>query len=326
MKKNSLLIIPMVLLTFIMGFGLSQTLNILFSQTNENVEPSVIPSTTKANRHFFSEDIVLYGTDDQGEPFFLKLNLNRKQEGENRYIHYYFGNLIYGKTNITDYIDFHKDAPIVPAEKWFTSYNHQHSTDLSPREKYHFTLNLKGNTVKVSIQDLEGDFLIRNRLEYSKYASIGKAKVQIGKTDISAEAFVTTIYSENYEKLIFFDGYDKVQPLTDYLIFWDEKGSFYLIDHSVVEPKNPYYPSHTWLLYKDGTEGWAKKGFEITSELEKQNNIPKQWNIQIPFLKAEVSLETIKFFEKSTSEGIASGNIKTPQGTYKIQGFFERHE
>lgn len=327
--KKKIALISFIFIIFLLGFSLCFSLNKL---TIIPVVPPDPPSTQMTQQipaisqyHFFSDDVLIYGKDDKQTPFFLKLSLNRKQKSKSNYIHYYFTNFLYGSLNSSEYFDFNSSNPNVTSQKYFSSYQHEVSADLSAREKYDFTVQLKGKKITVSSDELGGDFLIRNSLEYSKYASVGKAQVQVDDQKFEANIFVSTIYSDDYTKLLFFDGYDEVQPTTDYLAFWDENDSFYLIDHTLTGKDNPHYRPHTWVLYKDGKNGWMKKAFDVDIDFQEFLSLPKEWNISIPDFNSQIQLGVTGFFENSSNEGIGKGTVKTPEGTFAIEGFIERH-
>ena len=330
MKKN-IAFISFIFIIFLLGFGLCFSLDKLTAIPV--VPPDPHPPSTQItqqilvppNYHFFSEDFMIYGKDDKQVPFFLKLSLNRKQKSKNNYLHYYFSNLFYGGLNSSGYVDFNSSSPDVTSQKYFSTYQHEHAPDLSTREKYDFTVQLNGKNITISTDELGGDFIIRNSLEYSKYVSVGKAQVAVDGKKFEANIFVSTIYSDDYTKLLFFDGYDEVQPTTDYLAFWDENDSFYLIDHTLTGKDNPHYRPHTWVLYKDGKNGWMKKAFNVNIDFQEFLSLPKEWNIFIPDFNSQIQLGVTGFFENSSNEGIGKGTVKTPEGTFVIEGFIERH-
>ena len=326
MKKRFLMtrkLVPMIVLPiiiFALGFGLCFVLDQLFQKPLEN---HFVDSQNY--RQFFSEDIVIQGKDDQNQSFFLKLSLNRKQLQKDQFGHYYFANLIYGDLNKSSEDSFNATKADIPASKFFISYQNQRAIDLSTRQGFDFLLDIDHHQIKVKIENLLGDFLLRDKPEYTKYGSVGDAKIEIGGKSFRAKTFVSTMYSTDYSKYVFFNGYDDMHALTDYLVFWDEAGSFYLVDHTVTEQDNPDYPPHTWVLYKDGVGGWMKKAFEVKIDFKTENSLPQSWLVKIPDLDAAINLHLDQFFEGSFSEGIGSGTVKKSNGTFKIAGFLDRH-
>ncbi len=317
-KLVPMIVLPIII--FALGFGLCFVLDQLFQKPLENhfIEP-------QNYRQFFSEDIVIQGKDDQNQLFFLKLSMNRKQQQKDQFRHYYFANLIYGNLNKSSDDYFNAKMADIPASKFFISYKNQRAIDLSTRQGFDFLLDVDHHQMKVEIENLSGDFLIRDKPQYTKYGSVGNAKIEIGGKNFRAKAFVSTIYSTDYSKYIFFDGYEDVHALTDYLIFWDEAGSFYLVDHTVTQQNNPAYPPHTLVLYKDGPGNWTKKAFEVEIDFKAELYLPQSWSVKIPDLDAAINLHFDQFFEGSSSEGIGSGTIIKPNGTFKIEGFLDRH-
>lgn len=338
-QKKPLHFIILCFVLFLLGFGLCFTLQHLFPasgevlpdppSTQQTQETQSVDSTSAY--HFFSDDFLVYGKDDKGTPFFLKLSLNRKQRGQHNYIHYYFSNVMYGDINESDYTDFYRTDADIPVPKvfindedWFIAYKNSDNPDLSARENYFFTMQRHGQSITVFTDELQGDFLIRNTPEYTKYGSAAKAQILINGKSFEANVFVSSIYSNDYRKFLFFEGYDEVQPTTDYLAFWDENDSFYLIDHTQTKEENPYYRPHTWVLHKNDKDGSMKKAFDVELDFKSESG-ENQWSVTVPDLDVEIEIKMDKFFENSSSEGVGKGSVKTSDGTFAIEGFVERH-
>lgn len=338
-KTSFLGVVIVAIILFCLGFGLCFTLQQFFALnpgkiSTDDPPSQPVPNTSlkDINRHFFNNEFMIYGKDMHGVPFFLKLNLNRKQQDEKNYVHYYFSNFLYGNINKSDYFDFYSDSPDITAQNIFSSYDYQKNQDLSSREKYDFLVTLpvdnglmKNIAINVAIDELEGDFLIKNSPAYTKHMSIGKAKIVIDDNNsFFADVVVSSIYSDDYSKYIFFQGYDDIHPTTDLLILWDENGSFYLVDHTLTKEQNLFYPPHTWVLYKN-SKGFMKKAFEADIDFKEAGGA-LQWLIRLDDLDFELNVQATEFFKGSLHDGVAQGFVVTPDGTFTIAGFAERHE
>ncbi len=311
-------------LTFCLIFGAAS----LFCQTPASAIVEKAPADgAGSGRYFSSDEILLYGVDPNGKEFFLELLLNRKEESErNSFIHYYFASLIYSgiNRNMTD--SFYDVSREEVAKGIITSFKNTTASDLSSRESLAVGLNVFGKQIDLQIQDLQGDFIIKNKPEYTKYLSVGRANVQIDGLTFAVNAAVTKIYSMDFSKYVFFPGYGELKSVTDYLALWDELGNFYLIDRSRVETDSVGYHSHTWVLFKDQAAGSSSKAFEAEFLVSHKDGEPQSWDIILPSLgRKKIHLEKVVAKEGKAAEGIAKGEVSFGQTTHKISGLFHRH-
>ncbi len=278
-------------------------------------------------RRFFSDDILVYGKDSSGQDFLLDIMLCRKEDAEkSSFIHYRFVSLLYGSTNkhFTESVYDPRLEEI--ASGAVTSFENRGSSDLSTRESYSFTVVVNGEAIQVRIPELEGDFIIKNSPEYTKYVSESPATVQIGGKSIAARAMVAKIHSSDFNKYVFFPGHGKTDSETHSMILWDEKGNFYAIDSSRVQKDNPAYRSHSWVLLKDTTTKTMRKGFDVNVSLKEENGKPKSWLIILPTLDGrKIRLDALSFKEGKNDEGFAAGNVSAGGSETGIRGLFVHH-
>jgi hypothetical protein len=156
---------------------------------------------------------------------------------------------------------------------------------------------------------------------------VGVGMVTVGDRNIPVRALVEGIHSSDFSKQIFFEGNDKVEATTRQFVLWDEEDNFYMIDQSHVTSHTPEYPSHTWLLYKNATDGYTKKGF--TSDVVAQSFMGRPetgWTITAPeFYDATIKLSVVKYINdgdyQTRMRPIVQGTITDNDGTRTIRGF-----
>lgn len=274
------------------------------------------------NRHFFSDDINVFAKDDQGKPFFLQLSLNRKQLQDGTYIHYYMSDLKYDVFSINKNIDFLLNSSEIPSKDFFSFYKNTMFSDLSTREIYDFTMTSDNQKIDAHFTDLNGDFIVRNTPEYTKYISLGDADIRFNGKNLKGHVFISKIYSSDYSKYIFFDGYDKIALRTHFLMLWDNAGNFYLVDSTKTQNAMYNYKSHTWVLYKDKKENFMKKAFDAKIDFIQKESKPVSWNIQISDIdNIQLSLNPYALFINN-EEGILKGNVIRLGEISDVYGFF----
>jgi hypothetical protein len=132
-------------------------------------------------------------------------------------------------------------------------------------------------------------------------------------------------YTNDYSKYVYFDGYDSLQSLAQFFVFWDEKNNFYLIDKSEVYQNNPYYKSHTWVLYKDAQSKSTRKTFFAEIATKKQGGKSSSWDISIPELNSQISLQSKSTFE-GTTKGFTQGTVTRNDFTGSVGGYYSDTE
>lgn len=316
-----------LLMAILGGLALGIFLGFKYLNTTLVMEcPNFCTATSEISaphRHFRSDDIMVLAYDEDKNPLILGLELNRRQIGKDTYNHYYRGNLVYKDINQYKSYDFQSGKDAVQSNLFFSSYKNEGYFDLSARETYAFELRIGGKTLRIELDDLQGDFITKNTPEYTKYISGGTARISIDGKELDGQAMISKIYSEDYSKYIFFDGYDVLKGITHYFVLWDENKNFYLIDTTKTEHNEYNYRSHTWVLYKNFEHQTMKKAFQVDVQFRQESSLPQSWLISIPALnEAELVLERESFFEESSSQGIVRGIIKENGQEIPLRGIF----
>jgi hypothetical protein len=274
------------------------------------------------DHRFFSDELFLLGETAPGQPFLFTINLNRKRVGES-YSHYYFADFIHEGRQRQLYTDFLDINDQVLPHDFLTSYKQQIAEDLSARESYEFDFSFRDLTVHADLKNFQGDFLVKNTLEYTKYISEGNGIVTINGKQYPVRAIVSKIYTPYYDKYVFFNGYDDLRSLAQLFVLWDSDGNFYLLDQSKVDQNLPEYKSHTWALYKNRTGNYTKKAFSANVEYSHQNWKPKSWSVYVPDFGTTLKLEPKTFFTQKQDSGLAAGTVTLEGGqTKQISGYF----
>lgn len=297
-------VFPLVLGILLFGTLVGSVVVLKFLKKENPPQVSIAPVE---GRDYFADEVFIYG-DDNGKPFYLSLSLNRL-ETDSGYSHYYYVKGIYDKSNINYYTDF-TNSGIEPINTNFlTNYKRFHMPDLSAREDLEFLVLDRIGQIKINVSNLNGDFLVKNSIEYTKYVSEGDAQVQINGKSFRANAVFINSYSNNAYKYVYFDNFDGLVSRTVFGLLWDELGNFYLLDRSDVETTHKYYTSHAWGLKKDTQTNELKKafGFDITrsQNLTYKINIPAFNNLSLNLTKKQTLSSILNEFlvEGTTSEG-----------------------
>lgn len=273
------------------------------------------------DRKFFTDELFLEGQTAPSQPFLLHLDLNRKKVG-NEYQHYYYADLIYQNNHRQLYTAFLSDRAEVQPKDFLKSFGIAAADDLSSRETYSFVFSWKNFTLTASNLRFEGDFLVKNTLEYTKYVSSGNATVVIAGKPAAANSALIKIYSADYSKYVFFDGYDRLRSLAQLFVMWDEIGNFYLIDASDVQSVQPDYKSHTWILLKDAGTGSMRKAFSASIAPELENDKPRRWSMNVPTLNFSMDLAPLVATTDKGDDGLATGTVTLPEGQKRISGYY----
>lgn len=242
------------------------------------------PADSALEHEYYSDELFLFGKDGNGKVFSLDLSLNRAKEQGN-FVHYYRSKAYYNGTKDEGYTQFLKPKSPVESSSFLRSYQNTPFADLSSRESIDLSYDFKGTQVNIRIPELQADFLIKNTPEYTKYVSIGEAKVTFGEEEFTAHAAFVKVYSTDDTKYLFFDGYKNLKSRTIYAQIWDKQGNFYLIDSSDVTSVQKNYTSHTWVLYKNAKESSMRRFFSIaqSTDTDSGGNLNK-FSFSIPGL------------------------------------------
>lgn len=285
----------------------------------------ICQNTITENKEFYSDDVILSGKTSSGEPVLIYLSLNRKKIGS-QFSHYYFGNYIYKGVRKKLYTSFLRESPIVSSNGFLKSYIDKPADDLSSRESVDLQFKDGSFTAFVHIDNLKGDFIEKNSLEYTKYSSVGEGKITSNTETTSVYSYLEKSYSADYSKYIFFDGFDSLKSLAQFFVFWDSQGNFYLLDSSAVNPEFKDYKSHTWALYKNKAGDFTKKAFFANVKVEQLNFRPKKWIIEIPEFNFQFNLTSEGAFAGDGLEGIVEGAVVSPSNFLNVRGYFSYHK
>ncbi len=277
------------------------------------------------DHRFFSDELMLVGQTENGAPFLLSLDLNRKRVADS-YSHYYYADYIYQDQHGQRYSVFNNTSQNVVASDFLTSVTYKASEDLSARENYAFNFSYKDLNVQADLKNFNGDFLVKNTLDYTKYISEGDADVSVNGKQYRMHALLSKIYTPYYDKYVFFNGYNDLSSLSQLFILWDAQGNFYLLDQSTTYAFNTDYRPHTWVLYKNKAGQYMKKAFSADIQAEQEKFVPQKWSVYIPDLDVSLDLAPGIFTTDEKDKGWIQGTITTQSGPMPINGYFFFHK
>lgn len=275
-------------------------------------------TTRTSNKHYYNDEFYFFGLDENGTPLLGELMFQRKQRDTGEYTHYYALELrsegVYLETMFQE-----KDVVSdVKARGFLKSFTYAPALDLSTRASYQLSFTTEATPYTLDIATLQGDFLVRNKPNYTKYASMGNGTVtRQGKT-IPVRLLHLASYAQDYSEYIYFDGYYQLNSTAHFLVLWDDLGTTYLIDKSIVKSDQTKYRSHTWILRKD-SRGMTRKAFAATINYDNDEK-PNMWNVSIPTLENTNLILTV-LYDNDRATGIAEGTVKDNQGVRKLSGF-----
>lgn len=268
------------------GFLLGSILTAFYGLKFFKQQPPIGDGIQNNRKAFFSDELLLMGQDSKGDLFYSSVSLNRIQEGQN-FIHYYFNKYDYQNISENDYAETLNPKKQVIPNKFVESYTVIPASDFSSKEALEIEYKIRNNSVKVKVKNLEGDFIVKNTPEYTKYVSVGTAEITVDNLSFIVNAALVKTYSNDSDKYLFFPGYDKLDSDTIYGMFWDKSNNFYLIDKSDVHSIQQNYASHTWVLYKNKQNNSLNKYFEVsTSEKYNDRNKLTEFTFKVPALSA----------------------------------------
>lgn len=314
MHQSKLAVSILIMFMFVAGLGIGF---FLFKTLNE--ADSIAPQRTE-NKRYFSDELILSGKDKQGTLFFVHLRLNRKQTAFGKYTHYYvYETITDSKTKLSEFNTEDAGNAILSGGIVSNLVN-THAEDFSTRENYSFHLSINGEEYEVKTSQFEGDFLLKNSLDYTRYASVGKATVISNNITFTVNALLVNSYAEDYSKYVFFDGYDELESTTKVLAFWDSTDNFYFIDQSLAKSVQENYQSHTWVLYKNNN-GETRKSFTAIISHPTDGENPKDWNISLPELGNTRAQAEVQYYQNKRAAGIVVGHVITSKGSLPIHGY-----
>jgi hypothetical protein len=294
------------------------------SETHGGPDPLLaLVASTSRDREFYSNNITLYG--QLGSfPFALEIDFNRIEQQPGVFTHYTYmsGNLL--GESVADYaVQYSTSTELLP-NRFVRMVEHTLAGDLSPRGTYALEVQVDGAWISVEVDGLEGDFITRDRPSYLQHQSVGEASLVYQGGMYQVNALVEAAYSNDYAKHIFFEGRDTLRATTHQFVLWDEAENFYLIDVSEVHSDTPEYPSHIWLLYKEGSTGVMEKSFTATIEQQTDVEGKVSWEVSMPDLAgASMTLLPRSPFKQVGDDRIRSmvvGTIRDDAGERSIEG------
>lgn len=289
--------------------------------------PAVItPAREKASAcqtcAFYSDSVTLFAPDGT-QPFVLEIDINRREELDSSFSHHYFLDGLINNTKIKNYTQSPSPDFLLQPYSFVSDIARVFADDMSARDVYVGTIETSAGTVSFETAPLQGDFLSRNRPEYTQFQSVTRADVTFNNKTVSAFALVENVLSNNYEERIYFPGYQNIEANTNQFILWDEADNFYMIDQSEVLSDTPEYPSHTWLLHKDMRSGKSQKSFTATIEEAGY----QEWHVYAPaFDNATITLSlqnTYKPEQDGRARHVVTGVITDNAGTRSISGLLK---
>lgn len=289
--------------------------------------PETVWGTITGVQKIFNNDtIFLYG-DDSGKPFYLEVDMNRKQMPNGLFEHYYYLVGVHDGVDVGKYhYSLSSTTTIVPTA-FIQDIERKPFSDLSTREEYYGSVSLGDVPVSFEVHGIEGDFLTKNSPLYTRFESVGTGTVRFEGREISVHALVEKSYSDDFSKYVFFKGYDKLVALTRQFSLWDEAGNFYFSDQSNVTSNTPDYTSHTWLLHKNSAKGYTQKSFASEIIAHTIFGRPETtWSITAPdFNNARITLSLVKYIDDGDTQtrkrALVQGEITDTEGTRMISGF-----
>jgi hypothetical protein len=275
---------------------------------------------SQSSYQFHSDRFVLAGELDNGKPFLFDIDINRKEIGGAQYIHYYMGNLVEGESSQYFYEKREANKSTILSDLFFKDFNKSLEEDHSSRYSYDFSFSFSGKNYTVSTDTMESDFIIKNEPEYTSYVSAGEATLSVEGVPYTVHIMHQAIYSTDYRKSVFFEGFSDLKSQTHQLILWDDEGTFYLVDQSEVDGYSQFYASHFWTLTKYRNES-MKKAFSGTVTKTNTN-----FTASIPrFENTKINVYIKNFFERNSNEGYVEGSITDALGTRSISGLGYYH-
>lgn len=279
-----------------------------------------------ARRLFMSDTLFLYGN-NAGSPFYLEIDLNRRQVPNGTFMHYYYTVGSFDDLDKHDYDLIYSSSTVPVSTKSVQSLILLPFSDLSTRQEYQGAIKFDETLITFTAANLQGDFMTRNSPTYTRHQSVGDGIVTYNDKKILVHVLAEGIHSSDFNKSVFFEGSDEIVSETRQFVLWDNEGNFYMIDQSNVVSDTPEYPSHTWLLYKNHKSNYTKKSF--TSNITSQSVLGRpetEWSITAPdFNDATIKLSLLKYIDDGDSQtrmrALVSGTVTDSNGQREINGF-----
>lgn len=279
-------------------------------QTNEQEQH--FPASNEKKLRYLRDQVIL-----SGDNILISLGLNRKELADGKFIHYYSATLYKDGKTYTEYQDSYHPEKEVKTNNFLTDFKNEYFEDLSTRESYEFTTNIEDNIIQVEINGLEGDFITKNDINYTRYLSIGTANVEINGQKFKLNASLEKSYAADHSEYLFFDGYEDLSSRTYKFDLWDREGNFYLIDQSEISAETAYYRPHTWVLYKNAPENSMQKAFSAEIKFQEEGEL-KNWQISVANLDLDFQLSTDYYRDLNWYSGPITGTVNGQV----VEGYF----
>jgi len=271
---------------------------------------------------FFQDTLIIASEDiSDVDRFVLEVELNRKEVSVGKFVHFYTANLFQHGERKQSKTNFYADSETLEPNAFLLSFENAIFDDLSTRETYAFSLAIDEEQVRVVLDDLNGDFITKNNLAYTRYLSAGTGTLFLGDKSIRVNAALEKIYSNDHGQYLYFPGVNELESTTHRFLVWDEENNFYLLDMSTVREDNPYYRAHTWVLYKNATQEYSQKFFSAKLDFQ-DRGATKAWDIYIPGLNTTLKLSTTDPTDAIWSTGTAIGTAESETGVKNLYGSF----
>lgn len=280
---------------------------------------SQVPSGVGLPFAFYSDRFVFSGHHANGNSILIDLTINRKQEADGSFTHYYLGDIIDGTKQNKISLDRAVWGHEVLPDLFFSAFTHATSTDHSARENFTMNFDQLGKSYALTTGELVADFITKNEPEYTAYIGASTSSLSVGKERIVMNTMHERVYSTDYRQTIFFEGGETLPSTTVQLVFWDDVGNFYLIDKSDVRAPSPAYSSHYWALMKD-KRGYVKRAFGGEARIE-QTSTSTRFIAHVPGLsEASLVLPLVRPFVEAKDKGLVLGSIEDALGVRNVEG------
>jgi hypothetical protein len=268
---------------------------------------------------FYSDRITIFLPAEENFAV-VDLDLNRRQEPDKSFSHYYFLDGFLRGQSLDTYAQFSKNEHELKSSSFLEKISVSTSVDASVRRSYEGVVLVQGTQLKFTTAEVLADFVTRNMPEYTQFQSPVAVDVHFDGEKRKGYALVETLLSDDYEQRIFFPGYETLEALTHQFVLWDSEGSFYMIDNTEVFSDTPAYPSHSWLLYKNADTQTTKKGFKTEVRELSENS----WSVTVPdFADGLITVSAVQTYKdnKNGRTGkIVAGTISDSEGKREISG------
>lgn len=282
------------------------------------VEDQFVETPQGEELKYFRDKLVLAEANGK---FILEVDLNRQEMKKGEIKHYYSARLFENGSSQSIKTNFNSNSGEIKSNQFISNFENEIFDDLSTRETYSFSLKIDSKNIDVELEGLEGDFITRNTITYTKYLSAGTGNIKINGENFEVNAALEKVYSNDKSQYLFFPGINDLSSRTYRFLLWDTEGNFYLLDDSIVSKDNPHYRPHTWILYKNASPKYMQKFFEADIDFQEKDE-EKKWTIYIPGLETTLILSTSESTEANWSNGTIKGTAQRQDGNKELFGHF----